>query len=118
MELYGCSQCVFDEETYEEFEERYTGFLSDFYLQLKQELPESFLKLTFHKKRREDSMTFYESDSFACYENGSKSFVIQIDPECESIIVIGHNLHHEWGRFWSKDPYTDALQSIRIILNQ
>lgn len=99
----------FQQETLDQVQERYSGFGGNLYQLMEEQIPEIFLKLSFYQQT-----TYQNEDSYALYkdsDNPEKSFVIQLDPLCEVIVIWNHNIHTEIGA-WSEDP---ELESIKFI---
>lgn len=100
----------FQKETLEKVQERYSGFGGNLYNLIEEQLPEVFLKLSFYQQT-----TCQIEDSYALYEdrdNPEKSFVIQLDPLCEVIVIWNLNIHTEIGT-WSEDPELESLMFIQ-----
>jgi hypothetical protein len=100
----------FLEETYADFENRYSGFGKDIYLKIKEILPEVFYKLTFYQRQ-----TFQTEDSYAEYNVDIISFVIQLDPLCEVIVLWNGQKQTEIGT-WSASEYDEAVNFIKSDL--
>lgn len=100
----------FQSENYTEFESRYSGFGKEIYLKLKEEVPQIFRDLTFHKR-----ITFQTEDSYAQYIGDSYSLAIQLDPLCEVIVLWNNRKHIEIGT-WAANEYEDAINFIKSEL--
>jgi hypothetical protein len=79
---------------------------------MEEQIPEVFLNLSFYQQT-----TYQSDDSYALYDdknNPEKSFVIQLDPLCEVIVIWNQNIHTEIGA-WSGDP---EFESIKLIQDE
>lgn len=96
----------FMEETYAEFLARYTGFGSDFYSRLKQQVPEVFEQLVFYKVQS------VPEDSFALYDKAEKSFAIQVESVYECICIWNPSEQFEFG-YWCEDAVGEAITYLK-----
>ena len=94
------------EETYLDVISRYPGFGHELYSLLKDYHPEVFKRLTFYKR-----LELQTEDSYAVYDDGPRSFAIQLDPLCEVIVLWNHEFQTEIGT-WCEDPVEEALHLI------
>lgn len=99
-------------ENYAAASSRYTGFGDTLFAALQEQLPEVFRQLQFY--RRSPMQT---EDSYAEYNDNGLTFVIQLDPLCEVIVLWNHEVHTEIGS-WSADPVAEAITFIRITFLQ
>jgi hypothetical protein len=97
-------------ESHEEAGRRYSGFGKDLYRQIEQRFPDVFRNLQYYQR-----MTIQAEDSYAIYNNHQNSFCIQLDPECEKIILWNEEKQIEIGH-WSDNEYEDALHFIQSEL--
>ena len=93
------------EETFAEFSKRYSGFGENLYEFLKLNYPRFFCKLTFFRDVVERSPV-----SYAFYKDERNSFIIQLDPECDVIILWDDIEHIEFGSW-------DKLDLNRVVLD-
>jgi len=100
----------FSEESFISFNQRYCGFGKDIYQIIQLELPETFNNLKFFKR-----IIFQTEDSYALYCNADISFVIQLDPLCEVIVLWNDKTRTEIGS-WSPNEYDEALDFIKYDL--
>ena len=96
----------FTEESFAKFKVRYTGFGSDLYEAILEQMPEVFRSLRFYQ-----SDVHQRGDSYAICELKSP-FSIQLDPDCEVICLGDHAVHTEIGT-WFDDPCQEAIHFIR-----
>lgn len=96
----------FMEETYAELLARYTGFGSDFYARLKQQVPEVFEHLLFYY------IQGTPEDSFALYEKGEITFAIQVDQVSDCICLWNPSEQLEFGH-WCEDAVGDAIAYLK-----
>lgn len=101
---------AFTEESFNSFNQRYSGFGKDIYQIIQLELPEIFNHLKFFKR-----IFFQPEDSYALYCNADISFVIQLDPLCEVIVLWNVKTRTEIGS-WSPNEYDEALDFIKSDL--
>lgn len=97
-------------ELFDEFIMRYNGFGKEFYTFIKNNLPDVFSLMVFFR-----DITFQPNDSYAVYSFDKISFAIQLDPDCELIVLWNSKIHAEIGR-WSKDPFAEGLEIIKSDL--
>jgi len=86
---------------------RYKGFGKDLYTCMDAELPSVMNSIRFFKKTETQPL-----DSYAVFDNGRSKFALQLDPECEHIIIWNEDKHLEFG-FWTTDLYNSVLASIK-----
>jgi len=103
------SEWRFTEETLEKCRVRYTGFGSRLYDIIRDQLPAVFSQLRFYQAEH-----FQTTDSYAIC-GAEPQFTIQLDPDCEVIVLAGENEHTEIGS-WSDDPCAEAIQFISQYL--
>lgn len=96
----------YNEETYADAMERYSGFGAKLFEVLKSRIPEVLQKLRFFQ-----SISYQQEDVYAVYENGSTSFVIQLEPVGEVICIWNDTVSTEIGS-WSENEYEEAVQFI------
>ncbi|AXR68328.1 hypothetical protein [Leptospira mayottensis] len=77
-------------ENFSEFNARYSGTCKNLYKKISSEIPQIFKKLNFYRNFRDD-------DSFAECLNDNLSFVIQLDPDCEVIVLFNGKMQMEFG---------------------
>ena len=100
----------FSEESFNSFNQRYSGFGKDIYQIIQLELPEIFNHLKFFKRK-----IFQTEDSYALYCNADISFAIQLDPDCEVIVLWNHITRTEIGSL-SPNEYDEAIDFIKSDL--
>ena len=114
-ELLGDCQ-EYKEETYLEVLDRYNGFGKGIYKKLQIELPNIFSNLKFYHaiKSTEKCVGYFPEceDSYAIFDDGVKTFIIQLDPLSEVLIVNNYEISIETG-YWSPDEYTDVINFIK-----
>lgn len=101
---------AYSEETFAEVQSRYSGFGLGIYGCIQDELPELFRNLRFYQSdvlQREDSYAVCEVDP---------PFSIQLDPDCEVIVLATETIHIEIGT-WSANPCQEAVNFIREHFN-
>jgi hypothetical protein len=113
---------VYEEESHSEFLLRYSGFGKDIYTIIQNELPSISKNIKLYRATKSTEKCTsdhrylnhpYLEDSYGIYENGEKSFKIQLDPLSEVLIVsYFHVLFLETGP-WSEDYYGEAITYIK-----
>lgn len=101
---------TYREETLGKLQARYSGFGIGIYRRIENELPGIFRNLRFYQSnvlQREDSYAVCELDP---------PFTIQLDPDCEVIILADQTIHIEIGT-WSSDPCQEAIDFMRKHFN-
>ena len=113
-ELLGNCQ-EYQEETYKQLLDRYNGFGKDIYLKIKIQFPTIFENIKFYQAVKDNENCVgnypYSENSYAIFDDGTKSFSIEIDPESEQISIFNYDIMIETG-YWSNDFYTEALNFI------
>lgn len=94
----------YTQETLKEFTRRYNGIGKKIITKLQEKNPIFFKKVTFYKTRE-------TKDAYLLFVDKQKSFVIQMDPECETIIFFNDDFHIEIGS-WSKNLEHDFFNII------
>lgn len=94
-------------ETLVEFNIRYCGFGKNIYDAISELLPDIFSKLCLYK-----NIVSQTEDSYAVYNDGNKSFGIQLDPLCEVVVLWDESVHMEIG-YWSNDVYSESIEFIK-----
>ena len=89
---------------------RYAGFGAGLLDRLQLELPEVWEALTFYRPVRRQTDDVWAVDS----RDGS-SLVLQLDPDCEVIVLTGHTGQVEIGT-WESRPEDAAMAFIRAEL--
>ncbi len=102
---------TYSEETFEGLQNRYSGFGVDIYLCIQNEFPELFRNLRFYQ-----SDVLQRNDSYAICEI-DPPFGIQLDPDCEAVVIASKSIHIEIGR-WSSNPCEEAVDFIREHFNK
>jgi hypothetical protein len=103
-------QEFFLSESYFEFQNRYEGFGKELYSQLKAEIPEIFNEISFYQQRN-----IQTEDSYAEYISSNHSFVIQLDPLIEVIVLWNAQKSIEIGT-WSTNECKEAIDFIKSEL--
>lgn len=115
-ELLDSSQ-KYEEETYEEVTSRYKLFGSDFYKFIKENAPFIFSKLKFYRATELlEKVPFGRAEtenSYAIYDDGEKTFTIQLEPLTEVICLNNFITHIELGDWDSNDYYVESLNFIK-----
>src|SRR4051812_24802905 len=96
----------FSEETLETCCARYKGFGCQLYEVIRDQIPEAFPQLRFYQSDHHQS-----EDSYAIC-GIEPPFSIQLDPDCEVIVLGDERVRIEIGA-WSEDPCADAIEFIR-----
>lgn len=100
----------YKEETFGEVHSRYNGFGIGIYRSIEEEFPKLFRKLRFYQSNVHQS-----EDSYAVCEV-DPPFSIQLDPDCEIIVLGSKTIHIEIGD-WSPNPCQEAVDFIREHFN-
>ena len=95
------------EESWGEFNKRYSGFGKDLYINIKERFPEIFEKLKYYQ-----SVEFQTEDSFATYSDGITTFGIQLDPLIE-VIVLWNKENHLEITSYTDNEYEVAMNFIK-----
>lgn len=98
------------EESLSEFHERYTGYGNGLYDYLAKHQPEIYDKITLYR-----SLGNQQMDSLAYYENGVHSFVVQLEPEGEVIVLWNEEIQTEYGT-WEPLDYRNIVEYIQVFL--
>ena len=105
------------EETYEDVKARYFLFGKDIYKILKQKESEIFEKLKFYKATKLIENTSWgkaeTENSYAIYDDGIKSFGIQLDPLTSIICLHNERTQIEIGDWQENDYYSEAIKFIK-----
>jgi len=96
----------FSEETLEKCHARYAGYGCQLYDIIRDQIPTVFSRLRFYQ-----SEIHQAGDSYAICEM-DPPFSIQLDPDCEVIVLACETVHTEIGS-WSSDPCGEAIIFIR-----
>ncbi|MFT5618991.1 MAG: hypothetical protein ACI85I_002228 [Arenicella sp.] len=96
----------YKEETLLEFEERYIGFGKKLYSILIEKWP--FIIDNFKFYKNEETHTEH---SYALYESETETFVIQLAPLCEVIVIWNENYTVEIGT-WHENEYEEAITQL------
>lgn len=113
--LGGCQ--VFEEETFDDFMERYQGFSAGLYSVIKVEMPHVFQHMKLYKAVAATGTCtggYWPDDSYAIYSYGENCFAIQLDYD-GTIIVFNINnssLSFETG-YWSEIPLKDTIDFLK-----
>ena len=102
----------YEQENYQEFNARYKGFGKDIYSKMNRELPFVLDNIKLYKK-----VDYQLPDSFSVFDNGKSTFAIQLDPECEVIIIWNKKTQIEFGN-WTIDLYNSVFNGIRNTIYQ
>ena len=97
------------EENYFEFINRYHGFGKGLYYFIKENHPDIYNNLKFYKKKEHSA-----PDSFALLDKQEKTLAIQLDPECEMIIIWNDKIQLEFGT-WEPLDYESIVKKILVI---
>ncbi|GAA3924479.1 hypothetical protein [Hymenobacter algoricola] len=104
----------FAEESYAEAQTRYSGFGKDSFPRLEARFPGFISKLRFFHPQE-----YQSEDVWAVYEDASVQFGIQLDPDCEVIVLWNKNPENsiELGTWWD-DASDIAIRYIeQVFLN-
>jgi len=93
---------LYVKEDFSQFNFRYSGSCKNFYRKLNSELPEIFSKLIFYRN-------FTHDDSFAEFLTNELSFVVQLDPDCQVIVLFNNETTVEFSVYDNKDDETENL---------
>ncbi|MBT3817082.1 MAG: hypothetical protein HOE80_03365 [Candidatus Magasanikbacteria bacterium] len=96
----------FSIETIESVTKRYNGFGYKLFQKLKQYHPNIYSKVVFYR-----SKTYQSEDVYAVCEGIPNEFMIQLDPDCEVIVLSNGKNTVEIGS-WSDDEYIEAIECI------
>lgn len=98
-------------ESYYEMNQRYLGFGKDLF----QEIYKA-------RKLKQNSIKFFKRidsqiiDSYAIVTNINSTVAIQLDPECEKIIIWNSIEHYEKGD-WITNHIDDSIKTIQLLLS-
>lgn len=105
------------EETYEEVKSRYSLFGKDLYEILKVDEPEIFDNLKFYKATKLIEKTAWgkaeTENSYAIYDDGKKSFGIQLEPLTPVICLYNFKTGIEIGDWDENDYYSESIDFIK-----
>ncbi|RZS93577.1 hypothetical protein [Aquimarina brevivitae] len=108
------------EETFEEVKTRYIEFGKDLYEILRVDEPKIFDHLKFYKATKLIEKTSWgeaeTENSYAIYDDGKKSFGIQLDPLTPVICLHNQQTQREIGNWNGNDYYAESLEFIRTEL--
>ncbi|MFP9117532.1 hypothetical protein ACLI08_07080 [Flavobacterium sp. RNTU_13] len=114
---------VFEEETFDDFMERYQGFGAGLYTLIGVEMPHVFKHLKFYKAVAATGACvggYWPDESYAIYSYGENAFVFNLD--CEGTIAIrffninNSSVPFETG-FWSETPLKDTIDFLKKCLS-
>jgi hypothetical protein len=94
-------------ETIQSITKRYTGFGHELFQQLKKSYPDVYSRLLFYR-----SYQYQTEDVFAVYKKDNTEFVIQLDADCEVIVLRNYTIQTEIGN-WSHDACKEAINFIK-----
>ena len=94
------------------FSERYSGIGMNLYSYIQSCKPQIFQRLSFYKKKIE-----HIPDSFAYYDGESTSFAIQMDPDCDVIIIWNSFERKEFGS-WDNDINAKVVAWIDKVVDK
>lgn len=100
----------FVSEEYPDMVARYSGFGTKIFSILQERLPAVFEKLQFFR-----GIKYQPEDVYAIYDNRTHAFGIQLDPQCEVIVLWNKQIQTEIGA-WSKDICEEAIGFIQTEL--
>lgn len=93
-----------------QFANRYKGYGKDLYAYLEDHDKAFYDKLKFFKAK--DNTI---NDSYALYSDNGKSLVIQLDPDCQTIIIWDEYTENEYG-IWSDLNYSVIYQYLTTLI--
>ncbi|GFD81186.1 hypothetical protein KUL118_40480 [Tenacibaculum sp. KUL118] len=107
----------YTEETFEEVKTRYVEFGKDLYDILRVNEPKIFDNLKFYKATKLIEKTSWgkaeTENSYAIYDDGKKSFGIQLEPMTPVICLHNEQTQIEIGDWDGNDYYAESLNFIR-----
>ncbi len=105
------------EEKFIDVKKRYILFGNELYEILEKTEPEIFKYLKFYQAIEVNEKTTWgevqSEDSYAIYDNGEKSFGIQLEPLCAVICLYNEKTGIEIGNWDGNDYYQESIKFIK-----
>ena len=94
------------QESLQEFSKRYSGIGEALYVYIRDHYPKVHERLVFYR-----SENVHLPDSFAYYNDSKNPFAMQLDPDCDVVVLRNDKGQWEFGE-WSEDMYTEIIDWI------